>query len=390
MFSRRVPSDLATNRLTGAVEAMRRDGRAFIDLTGSNPTRAEFIYPPDLMSPLADARALEYWPSPFGSADAREAIARDYARQGVAVDPARIVLTASTSEAYSLLFKVLADADDEILVPRPSYPLFDHLTRLDLVTPVPYDLEYHGRWSVDVDSVARAVTPRTRALLIVSPNNPTGSYVTRPELDQLAAVCDAHDVAIVADEVFTDYEIAPGAAERAGRATTGHASLAFALGGLSKSIGLPQAKLGWLAVSGRDDRVTAALKRLELICDTYLSVSTPVQCAAAELLDRGAPVRDQIAARVRRNDATLRTLAASNAACGVLANDAGWYAVMHVPSYESEEQLVLRLLDAGVLVHPGYFFDFARESYPVVSLLTPEAPFDQGIACVLRELARYA
>jgi aspartate/methionine/tyrosine aminotransferase len=387
MSIERLPRDLAANRLTTALERRKREGRPYIDLTLSNPTIAGFSYPDDLLAPLADRRSLVYRPEPSGVIDARAAVSNDYARQGVEVAPDRILLTASTSEAYSLLFKLLTGAGDEVLVPRPSYPLFDHLTRLDLVAAVPYDLEYHGRWSIDMGSVERAITPRTRAVLIVSPNNPTGSYIGGEELDRLALVCAAKDLAIIADEVFVDYELESGARTAAGRASRRHDVLSFALGGLSKSVGLPQVKLGWIAAAGPEDRVARALARLELICDTYLSVSTPAQVAAPELLRRGAIVRDQIAARVRRNYDTLKSLAPMAPACRVLRSDGGWYAVLHVPSFEPEEELALRLLDAGVLAHPGFFFDFHRESFLIVSLLTPAASFDDGITRILRHFA---
>jgi alanine-synthesizing transaminase len=387
MFSSRIPPNLAPNRLADALRHCRAQGHPFIDLTLSNPTRAGFQYPPDLLALLADARGLRYEPSAAGLLAAREAVTRDYLRQGVTVSPEHVVLTASTSDAYSLLFKLLADAGDEVLVPRPSYPLFDHLTQLDLVVPRPYDLDVHGSWSIDFSSVERALTPRTRAVLVVSPNNPTGSFVTGPELDRLAALCAPNGVAIIADEVFADYELEPGARRRAGRAATRCDVLSFALGGLSKSIGLPQVKLGWIAVSGPDALVEAALERLELVCDTYLAVSTPVQVAASDLLDRGAAIRSQIAARVATNYRELMSLCAGTPSCGVLRSDGGWYAVMHVPSFESEDDLAVRLLtNEGVLTHPGYFFDFPHESFLVVSLLAPEASFTDGITRVLRSL----
>ena len=230
--------------------------------------------------------------------EARRAVAADYARRGIGVDAERIVLTASTSEAYSLLFKLLAAPGDDVLVPRPSYPLFELLTTLDGLAARPYDLEYHGIWSIDLASIERAVGPRTRALLVVNPNNPTGSFVSRVEIDRLAAICGPRGIALIVDEVFADYELdADEAADRA-RVLTRNDVLVFGLGGLSKSIGLPQLKLGWIAVAGPDRIVAEAIGRLELMCDTYLSVSTPVQLAAAELLDRGAAVRSQIAARV--------------------------------------------------------------------------------------------
>jgi alanine-synthesizing transaminase len=388
VFSSRVESNLAVNRLTEAVRACRAEGHPFIDLTWSNPTRVGFHYPPDLLAPLAHPRGLLYEPSAAGSIGAREAIARDYLRQGVTVSPERIVLTASTSDAYSILFKLLADAGDEVLVPRPSYPLFDHLTRLDLVEPRPYDLDIHGSWSIDFSSVERALTPRTRAVLMVSPNNPTGSFVSAAELDRLAGLCAPRDIAIIADEVFADYELEPGASRTAGRAAARQDVLSFALGGLSKSVGLPQVKLGWIAAGGPAAMVDAALERLELVCDTYLAVSTPVQAAAAELLDRGAAVRSQIAARVATNYRELCFQSARTPSCGVLRSDGGWYAVMHVPSLESEEDLAVRLLrNEGVLTHPGYFFDFPRQSFLVLSLLPPEASFSDAVARVLRHFA---
>jgi alanine-synthesizing transaminase len=384
MFSNRVPKELAANRLATAVAALRAEGRAIVDLTIANPTRAGFEYPSDLLAPLGDPRALRYDPAPFGSEDARAAVADDYRRQGISVAPDRIVLTASTSDAYGMLFKLLCDAGDEVLVPRPSYPLFDHLTRLDLAAPRPYDLDYHGEWTIDCGGVERALTPRTRALLLVSPNNPTGSFVSRDDLDRLAALCGPRGIAIVVDEVFADYELTPGAAAVAGRPIRRDDVLAFSLGGLSKSAGLPQAKLGWIAVSGPASSVAAALERLELICDTYLSVSTPVQVAARSLIDGGAAIRAQIAGRIRRNYGRLCEAIARVPVCRVLRSGGGWYAVVQVPTLESEEDLVLRLLQAGVLTHPGYFFDFPRESFLIVSLLPEPGTFDDGIDRIAR------
>lgn len=381
----RLPAHLASNRLAQAIDEMRRAGRPYLDLTESNPTRAGFDYPVDLLAPLCDPRALKYEPAPFGVLDARRSVANEYERSGVAILPERIVLTASTSDAYSLLFKLLTAAGDEVIVPRPSYPLFDHLTRMDLVTAKPYALEYHGRWSIDFESVERALSRRTRAILVVSPNNPTGSFIRGEELRRLEALCEERRIAVIADEVFADYELEPGTAAQAARFATFRRALSFSLGGLSKSAGLPQLKLGWLAAAGPDGLVNDALQGLELICDTYLSVSTPVQVAAAELFRRAVRVREQIANRVRANYAALTTAAASTPSCSVLRAEGGWYAVLQVPTFESEEDLVLRLLTRhGVLAHPGYFFDFSRESFLIVSLLTPEDAFGEGMARVLR------
>jgi len=385
MFSARVPGQLGANRLATAVAARRAAGAPVLDLTESNPTRAGFTYPSSLLAPLGHPRGLRYEPRPFGLASARQAVADDYARRGVRVGADRVVLTASTSDAYGWLFKLLADPGDEVLVPRPSYPLFEHLTRLEGVVARPYDLEYHGAWAADFGSVEAALSDRTRAVLIVSPNNPTGSFVKQHELDRLAALCAPRGVALIADEVFGDYELDPGAAADAARVLDRRDILVFSLGGLSKSIGLPQVKLGWMALAGPDALVAAALDRLELVCDTYLSVATPVQASAAELLAAGAPVRADIAARVQANYRALATRIATTPSCRLLRSEGGWYAVLQVPSLEPEEDLVLSLLlDDDVLTHPGYFFDFPRESFLVVSLLPPPALFEEGTGRILR------
>jgi aspartate/methionine/tyrosine aminotransferase len=304
-------------------------------------------------------------------------------RRGHDIDPRRIVLTASTSDAYSMLFKLLGDAGDEILVPRPSYPLFDHLTRLDLLAARPYDLEYHGSWSIDFASLEAAVTSKTRAVLVVSPNNPTGSFVSLSELDRLSVLCERTGLALIADEVFADYPLQGDV--QAGRVLDCRNALAFSLGGLSKSVGLPQVKLGWIAVAGPDALAVSALQRLELVCDTYLSVSTPVQAAADEILRSGAFVRAQIARRVARNYRALVDLGHGAPSCRVLCADGGWYGVVQVPSIQTEEELVVDLLERrGVLAHPGYFFDFPREAFLIVSLLVKEDAFDAGVDRIFR------
>lgn len=383
-FSARVPADLAPNRFSTLLARLEQEQRPILDLTASNPTRAGFSYPSDLLAPLGDPRGLVYEPRPLGLVAARRAVAADFARRGLTVAAERLALTASTSEAYSLLFKLLCAPGDEVLVPRPSYPLFDHLTSLDAVAAVPYDLEYHSRWSIDLSSVERACTARTRAIVLVSPNNPTGQFVSWPELDAVAAAGRQHDAAIISDEVFADYELTPGSATNGlliGRTDV----LGFTLGGLSKSVGLPQVKLGWIALSGTDDGVCEARARLELLCDTYLSVSTPVQAAVPELFERGAAIRHQIQQRISSNYRVLKAQAAAVPSCEVLRADGGWYAVVRVPSLVSEDDLALTLLaEDSVLAHPGYFFDFPSESFLVLSLLTPGPVFVEGISRVLR------
>jgi alanine-synthesizing transaminase len=382
MFSRRIPRQLEPNALARAVAALREGGAAMADLTDSNPTQAGISYPDGLLAPLADAAALRYDPHPFGLQTAREAVAADHGRRGVAVDPAHVVLTASTSEAYSWLFKLLCDAGDSVLVPRPSYPLFEHLTALDGVGAHPYDLEYHGRWSIDMAALM-AAPERTRAVLVVSPNNPTGSYVSAEELAALTQLCRDRQWALVVDEVFADYPLDAGEplTDLAARADV----LTFSLAGLSKSVGLPQLKLAWIVAGGPAAARDAALASLELVADSYLSVATPVQVAAPHLLRAGGPIRGAIQQRIRENLNALRAAARGFPACEVLRVEGGWSAVLRVPATRREETLVVELLERErILVHPGYFFDFPREAYLVVSLLPPPTMFADACARLLR------
>ena len=381
MFSSRVTGDLEPNRLTRAVRRARAAGTALIDLTVSNPTMTGIPYPASVLDSLADPAALRYEPSPFGLPDARAAVARDSARHAVNVAPERVVLTASTSDAYSLLFKLLCAPDgDAVMLPIPSYPLFDHLTRLDGVRSIPYRLEYQGRWAIDFEALDRGWTDTVRAVLAVSPNNPTGSRLTAAELAALTERCEVRDAALIIDEVFADYPLSAQEFVHPDRP----ACLTFRLGGLSKSAGLPQVKLGWILVDGPETLVRGALVRLELICDTYLSVSTPVQRAAPALIAAGAVVRAGILDRIRSNDHELRTFAAEYPSIQVLPCEAGWSAVLRVPSTRTEEDLVVELLERdGVLVHPGFFFDFPHESFLVVSLLPDRPAFVEGMRRVL-------
>jgi alanine-synthesizing transaminase len=383
MFSARVPQTMKPNAMTRALRASREAGRVLLDLTVANPTQAEFHYPETLLASLYGAGALVYEPSPFGLRGAREAVAADYSRRGFGIDPAHIVLTTSTSEAYSILFKLLCEpSGDHVLVPLPSYPLFEYLPRLDGVTPIQYPLEYHGRWTLAIESLEEQWTTHTRAVLGVSPNNPTGSCLSTVELDALAAVCASWDAALILDEVFADY---PLTASNANNPAFEPRCLTFRLGGLSKSAGLPQVKLGWIAVQGPEADVIAALERLEFICDAYLSVSTPVQIAAGSLFNEGAAVRAQIQARVEGNYRRLTQGMAAHPSIEVLAADAGWSAVLRVPARMNEEALVVELLEQdGVVVHPGFFFDFPHEAFLVVSLLPPPAVFDEGISRIVR------
>jgi aspartate/methionine/tyrosine aminotransferase len=381
VFSTRIPDDRRPTALARALAAARVRG-PLIDLTVSNPTRVGIQYPPDLLDRLSGPEALTYQPAPLGLLDAREAIAEMYERRGLRIKADRIVLTASTSEAYSILFKLLCDPGrSNVQTPVPSYPLFDHLTRLDGVEQRRYALEYHGAWTIDVDGLDRAWTHETRAILAVSPNNPTGSVLRESDADELTGRCASRDAALILDEVFCDYPLGRPFDEP--RSLAAPPCLLCRLGGLSKTIALPQVKLGWIALDGPADLVAEALDRLELICDTYLSVSTPVQVATRSLLEGGAQVRRQILDRLRANDATLRAIVHHASGATVLPVDGGWSAVIRVPATRSEDALVLELLqEDGVVVHPGYFFDFPHEAFLVVSLLPEPDAFARGVQLI--------
>ena len=415
MFSSRLRQPERRNRLAIAIDRRRAAGLPIVDLTSANPTRSGLAYPSGLLVPLADDRSLRYDPMPFGLPDARQAVSDELARRGLAVPLTRIVLTASTSEAYSLLFKLLCDPGDAVLAPRPSYPLVEHLTDLDGVVLEHYRLEFHGRWEIDLEQLRqKAAATRMRAIIMISPNNPTGSLVTAQELHAVASIAREHGLAMISDEVFADYPIEkwgregfsgdscenpsrplsalqPTSALHSHIATVGKQDwpLTFVLGGLSKSVGLPQMKLGWIAASGSPSQVADAMDRLETICDAYLSVSTPVQLAAADFLQRGAAVRAQIHERVRTNYAQLQTISAAHLSCGVLPVEAGWYAVVQVPAVASEDAIVLDLLErTGVLVYPGYFFDFEREAFLVLSLLPEPDVFASAARALFGEIGR--
>ena len=368
--------------MSRAIEGLRAKGSPITDLTESNPTRAGIPYPNGLLAPLAGVEALRYEPHPLGLPSARVAVADDQRRRGARVDPAHVVLTASTSEAYSWLFKLLCNPGEAVLVPRPSYPLFEHLTALEGIRAHPYALEYHGRWAIDIDSIAAG--PRdVRAVLVVSPNNPTGSYIGTEELQSVSGLCRERKWALIVDEVFADYPL--DACDPLTDIAAQSDVLTFTLGGLSKSVGLPQIKLGWCSVGGPAPDRDAALGALELIADSYLSVGTPVQVAARHLLQAGTSIRAAIQNRIRRNLATLRTIVGRHPACDLFRVEGGWSAVLRVPSTRSEEQWVLDLLHTErILVHPGYFFDFPREAYLVVSLLPPDAAFEDAAVRLLR------
>lgn len=379
MFSGRTAFDLSLNPLSAALARARAEGRGVLDLTESNPTRAGLPYASgEIVAALGSRGSLRYEPAAFGLPSARAAVARH-----LGVDAARVVLTASTSEAYAFLFKLLCDPGDQVLVPVPSYPLFEHLARLECVEAVPYRLAYDGAWHVDLASLRAAVGPRTRAVVTVTPNNPTGSFLKRAELDALAAL----DLPVVSDEVFATYALREDAT-RARTVLDGGCPLAFALGGLSKLAVLPQMKLAWIAVTGEAARVEAALARLEVVADAFLSVGAPVQHALPRLLASRAAAEGAVVARTRENLAALRASCAGQAV-SVLDVEGGWYATLRLPRTRLELDWALALLEQdGVYVHPGHFFDFESEAYLVVSLLTQEAAFREGVARIVQRVAR--
>ncbi|HPW56506.1 MAG: pyridoxal phosphate-dependent aminotransferase [Thermoanaerobaculaceae bacterium] len=372
-FSSRIPADLGPNRITQA----RAAHPPAYDLTVSNPTRCGIPYPPDLLQPLADPAGLVYRPDPRGLAEARRAVAGEYARQGVAVPVEHLVLTASTSEAYALLFKLLCEPGEAVLIGVPSYPLCDHLARVEGVRTEPYHLDPDHGWRLDPHELAAAPAD-TRAVVVVHPNNPTGSYLDPEDAAALRALCAERGWALIVDEVFLDFPLtAVGARSLAGCATC----LTFALGGLSKSVGLPQLKLGWIAASGPDGVLGPALERLEYLADTFLSVATPVQLAAAELLARGGTVRAAIAARCWSNLAALREVVRGHPSLEVLEPGGGWSAVLRFPAVIDEEDLVVELIERdSVAVQPGFYFDFLRDGHLVLSLLPEAAIFRAGVA----------
>ena len=384
MFSSRLNWDAPPNPLLQSLAAKRAAGVEILDLTESNPTRAGFDYSQlDLPTVLAHPDATRYQPSPRGLLAAREAIAGYY--RGQRVHPDSIFLTASTSEAYSFLFKLLCDPGDEVLVPQPGYPLFDFLTTLDSVRPVYYSLGYSAAagWRINFERLEAAIGERTRAIVVVSPHNPTGAFLNIVELAGLNALCARHNLALIADEVFFDYAApTPRSGAPSVPAVGNTGALTFVLSGLSKVVGLPQVKLGWIQISGPQPRATQCQRRLEFIADTYLSVSTSAQLAAPVLLARRDNIQSQIKNRIEANYRWLQEQCADR----VLSREGGWYAVLEFDDGVADDERVLKLLERdNVFVHPGYFYDFAREGYLVLSLLTPIAPFQAGVARLLAE-----
>jgi alanine-synthesizing transaminase len=391
MFSDRTSWKLAQNRLTETLEDLQRNGARILDLTGSNPTRIGLQFDaPAILSALASPRALDYDPQPKGLRAAREAVAAYYrSDHGCDLDPERIALTTGTSEGYSFVFRLLCNPADELLVPKPSYPLFEFLADLQDVRLVPYPLIYDHGWQIAFHSLEQAITVRTRAIVVVHPNNPTGSYIKPAELQELNGLCRKHGLALIADEVFLDYGLGDETKDRERHASFAANAevLTFTLSGLSKIAALPQMKVAWVATSGPPAEVAAAMARLEVIADTYLSMNAPVQWAVPRLLEQRYGIQRQLLERVRANLAELDRHLVAQKSCERLCVEGGWYAVLRVPVTRSDEDLCIELLrQQHVLVHPGHFYDFPSDGYLVLSLIGSEDEFKEGIGKVLRVL----
>jgi alanine-synthesizing transaminase len=424
MFSERTNWKLARNRFTEAVEAVRASGIQPLDLTASNPTRVGLKYESAaILAALHSERALDYDPQAKGTLTARQAVALYYRQvldhQKVAADtatrinPERIVLTTGTSEGYSFVFRLLCNAGDELLVPKPSYPLFEFLADLQDVKLVPYPLIYDHGWQMDFPSLEKALTERTRGVVVVHPNNPTGSYVHESEIALLNAFCRAHGLALIVDEVFLDYGLetsgskAPTKGEQnrtakvaappkfsvgreQGTSFAGNREvLTFTLSGLSKISALPQMKVAWIVTSGPAEQVAEAMARLEMIADTYLSMNAPMQWAVPVLLSQRTSIQEQLMDRLHTNLTELDRQLAGQSACQRLCVEGGWYAVVRVPVTRSDEDLAIALVkEQAVVVHPGHFYDFPRDGYLVLSLITADEEFKQGVSRTLELVNR--
>jgi alanine-synthesizing transaminase len=384
MFSDRTNWKLTRNRLTEALDEVRSSGARVLDLTISNPTRAGLRYDePVILQSLASPHAMDYDPQPKGLPSARSAVAAYYKTDHrIDLDPESLILTTSTSEGYSFVFRLLCNPGDELLVPKPSYPLFEFLADLQDVKLVPYPLIYDHGWQMDFPSLQQAVTKRTRGVVVVHPNNPTGSYVRSDERKSLNRFCSEHHLALIADEVFLDYAL--DSAPRQSFANNPDV-LTFTLSGVSKISALPQMKVAWIATSGPAAEVEAAQARLEVIADTYLSMNAPIQWAVPALLEQRKSIQQQLLDRVRSNLAELDRQLSAQKTCQRLSVEGGWNVVLRVPVTRSDEELAIELVrEERVLVHPGHFYDFASDGYLVLSLIAEEREFGEGIGRVLR------
>jgi alanine-synthesizing transaminase len=399
MFAERTNWNLAPNRLSEALAQHLAEGKRLFDLSASNPTESGFVYDREaILHSLSDEKTLTYVPDPKGMLTARQAVVEYYSgRKEISVED--IILTTSTSEAYSFAFRTLCNAGDELLVPAPSYPLFGFLADIHDVRLVRYELVYNHGWEIDFPALEQAITPRTRGVIVVNPNNPTGHYIKEEELARLNAICSVRQMAVIGDEVFLDFEHPESAvrreaikAQRTGgplkkRPTSmagNTGALTLTVSGLSKISGLPQMKAAWLIVSGPLELKTSAVERLEVIADTYLSMNAPIQIALPALLQQRHGFQRQVMTRVRRNLGELDRQLLQRKSCSRLEIEAGWYAVLRVPATRPDDDLAVQLLATkGIYVHPGHFYDFHADGYLIVSLIMPEREFAEGIRLLL-------
>lgn len=379
MFSSRTNWHRQSNRLSELLDIRRQSGKPVYDLTNSNPTECGLVYPhQEILAGLSNPQSLHYHPDPRGLLSARKAVSEYYRIKQVVVGPSDIFLTASTSEAYSLIFRLLCNTGESILVPRPSYPLFDYLAQINDVTLQLYFLHYDHGWYIDTDSVKNAITSTTKAVILVHPHNPTGMFLRKSEYNAIQELAKQYQLALIVDEVFSDYAFQDDPGRIISTAGESNA-LTFTMNGLSKIAGLPQMKLGWVIVSGEHRAKDEACERLEILCDTFLSVNTPVQVALPELLESGTAVRSEILRRVKNNYVFLNETLA-NTSCSTLVTEGGWYGIIRMPRTLSDEEWSLQLLETkGVYVFPGYYFDFTDDAHLVVSLLVEEKTFRAAI-----------
>lgn len=376
-FSSRTAWNLEENSYARSIRLARESGRTLLDLTVSNPTACGFHYDAEaILSPLSSPAALSYDPDPRGMLFARESVAAYYSTHAAIIDPAHLNLTTSTSEAYGYLFRLLCNSGDEILVPQPSYPLFDYLADVEDVRLRPYPLFYDYGWWIDFDRLERSITPRTRAILLVHPNNPTGHATRRPERDRLEVLCQRHNLALIVDEVFLDY---PHSSAKIESFTVGpHPCLTFILSGISKIAGLPQMKVGWIVSRGPQALLHQALARLEVIADTFLSMNAPAQHALPQWLKLSGSIQQQILQRIAANQSILET-----SGIHPLQSDGGWSAVLRLPLVGIEAGHLLD--DEEVIVHPGSFYGISEPGRIVVSLITPSDVFSTGIKRIAKD-----
>jgi alanine-synthesizing transaminase len=386
-YSRKTGWNTEESELARAHRERLQAGLPVADLTASNPTRCGFVYPSSLLEPLTDPRALDYDPQPKGSLAARQAVCAYYATHGAidgaALSPDQVILTTSTSEAYSFLFRLLCDPGNEIITLQPGYPLFDFLAALDDVKLRPCAMLYDHGWQIDVEAIRRAITPATRAIVLVHPNNPTGHFTKWWESAELDRLCREFSLALIVDEVFLDYASSgqnPDSAVRTFASGLPYTPV-FVVSGLSKIAGLPQMKAAWIVATGPDRE--QSLARLEVIADTFLSMNAPVQCALPAWLDSRAEIQEQIRARTAANLAQLDRQLARAPSVRRLELEGGWYAVLRIPAVQPDEQTVRELLDRGAWVHPGYFFGMPESGWLVVSLLAPALEFAAGVTILV-------